>query len=731
MYKSRIKSTIKKYIHRPWIFEDGYSIEDNSQVILYADRDDLFPGYAPRIKPMDYSIIPSISFVLVAVAQNEAETVQEWFNKVVIQTRLPAEIVVVDTGSSDDTVKLLKQLSLQSPVPFRIIEAQGLNISQGRNLAIRSSNLKYVAVTDFGTQPRQDWLERLILPFEIKPETQVSGGWYDAINRSGKPYHWRKWISLLGKDPQDILSPSVSIAFTRDIWEKVGGYPEWLTLTGEDTYFDLELKKTCRWWAFSPEALVDWEAPTTVWSYWKKMYRWAIGDGETGMRASAYWYAALVSGLTLAGFAGSLLLFLLGALFQSWITIGPSLMIMLALILRAMITGRKAGYSLKEVILVIGILTSQAMGFTKGAIRRAEVTRRRLKMAKGIFFILAGIPIDDTGGGSRSTQISLELLRRQYVVFYISKYPKSESVDLNLSIRHPNLFTTTVDRFSVKDLAMKYDINLSSYNLGVLIELPHADWLTFVKELQNVGAKVIYELIDDWDSKLGEGWYSKEVELEIARKSYILNATAPALKNRLEQLTKRSVNLLPNAVNLRLFNNVKNFKRPVDLPLSQFVITYIGSLYGDWFDWDLLIEIARYYTQAALVVIGDYRGQCPVALPNLFFLGLKPQRSLPSYLAYTNVSIIPWKENDITYATSPLKLYEYLAMNVPVVVPNLPPLEGVPFAYLSKTKDAFIKNIELAVTAPLNNTLVNNFIIENSWETRVSLLLHQLEFNDE
>jgi hypothetical protein len=67
---------------------------------------------------------------------------------------------------------------------------------------------------------------------------------------------------------------------------------------------------------------------------------------------------------------------------------------------------------------------------------------------------------------------------------------------------------------------------------------------------------------------------------------------------------------------------------------------------------------------------------------------------------------------------------------VPVVVPNLPPLEGIPFVYLSRTKEAFIKNIQIAITTPLINSLVNHFVLENSWEMRVSLLFHQLEFND-
>ncbi len=731
LYRNRFVSIAKKLIHRPQIFEDGYRLDNHCQVTLYTDRDDLFPGYIPRVKPSESAKTISIDAVLVAVVKNEASTAREWFNCIIHQTRLPAEIVVVDTGSSDNTVALLNELSSQSPVPFRVLEAPGTNIAQGRNLAIRSTKIEYIAVTNFGTRPRTDWLERLLLPFEVQPGTEVSGGWFDAINQKGKTFVWRKWISRLGKDPQEVLSPSMSIAFTRAAWRKAGGYPEWLTLTGEDTYFDLELKRACRWWALSPEALVDWEAPASMWEYWKKMYRWSIGDGETGMQGPTYWYAAVVSGLTIFALAASLLLILLGLIFQLTAAYLLALPLLAVVTARAIYTGRRAGYSLIEVVLVMGILAAQAAGFVRGAARRSVVTRRRLKMAKGIVFILAVIPIDDTGGGSRGSQIALELLRKQYAVCYINIYPKAETIDLNLSIRHPNLITVPAGQFSLHGFTAKYDLKLSDYDLGVLVELPHAAWLPLIQELQKAGAKVVYDLIDDWDSKLGEGWYTKEVEQRIAQNADQLTATASILKDRLERLTRCPVLLLPNAVNLGLFDKRKNYTLPPGMPSTEFRIIYIGALYGNWFDWDLLIKIARAYPQASVVVIGDYRGQCPINLPNLHFLGLKPQYTLPAYLAFANVAIIPWKENEITYATSPLKLYEYLAMQVPVVVPSLPPLRDIPFVYISNNHEEFIKNIERAACTPVIHSMVEAFVLENSWEARVKQLINLFGFDSD
>lgn len=146
---------------------------------------------------------------------------------------------------------------------------------------------------------------------------------------------------------------------------------------------------------------------------------------------------------------------------------------------------------------------------------------------------------------------------------------------------------------------------------------------------------------------------------------------------------------------------------------------------GDWFDWDLLTATALAYPQAAVVAVGDYRGQCVAPPPNLYFLGLKAQTDLPSYLAHSEVAIIPWKVNSITQATSPLKLYEYLAMRRPVVVPDLKPLQGIPGLLRSRTSEEFIKLVGEAREKKLPLEDIDAFIAENNWQARVLELVEQ------
>ena len=100
-------------------------------------------------------------------------------------------------------------------------------------------------------------------------------------------------------------------------------------------------------------------------------------------------------------------------------------------------------------------------------------------------------------------------------------------------------------------------------------------------------------------------------------------------------------------------------------------------MYGDWFDWDGLRAVARAYSDAIVILIGEARG-VPKDVPhNVVFLGLKAQGDLPAYLSRLDVGLVPFTVTPTTHAVSPLKVFEYLACGVPVAAPPLRALEGV------------------------------------------------------
>ncbi len=721
-----IRGKVRVILEPPGIFREGYTAEDNTQVTLFTDKPEIFPGYSPCLA-LDGAVHGQrVKVSLVATVRNESQSAVRWMEGIFNQSRLPDEIILVDAGSIDGTYKILKDLAEKSPIPIKILEFPGANISQGRNLAIRQASGDVIVGTDFGSFAHSDWLELLVAPFEIESCIEVSGGWCELSRLVPESIRYRFWLDVENKDPQSVLPSSRSIAFRKSAWEMIGGYPEWMTLTGEDTYFDLELKRSCRYWAFVPEALVDWEAPDTLWRHWKKIVSWSRGDGETGVNAQVYWHAFLVTVLTSGGLLLAVMLGVAALVFGQWGLGAVAALLVLALSGFRVRKAPRKGSSIVDIVWQIGAMAAQSLGYLEGGLRRGEVSRRRLRGVRGVFFILAVIPMDDTGGGGRSAQMAQELVRQQYAVVYIYRFGKAESVELKLKFRHPNLFSYRAREFDLGVFCQEKGIEVGKQKMGVLVEFPHPDWLGLIGGLRDRGAVVVYDLLDDWKTVLGAAWYQEGVEREIVKQAEVLVATAPVLKERLEKETGRAVLLMPNAVNRRLFRTDRRVERPRDLPMGGWVMIYIGAVYGSWFDWELLVGMGRRYPEGKVVVIGDYEGQCREKLGNLHFLGLKANRELPGYLAHSQVGVIPWKVEPITLATSPLKLYEYLAMGKPVVVPDLPMLRGIPGVWCSSSEEEFMVNIEAARNHPPEARELETFLKDNSWQTRIQQLCRAL-----
>ncbi len=210
---------------------------------------------------------------LITTVKNEEAAIDMFFESIGKQTRLPDEIVVVDGGSTDNTV-----LNLRSFKAI-IIRKRG-NRSVGRNVAIKRAKNSIIAVTDVGCILDKYWLERLVKPLE-EGDVDVVSGFYRA-QTSGPFEECLATYTCIMPDKLDVynfLPSSRSIAFKKTAWEKVKGYPENLD-TCEDLVFNQRLKKAGFVFVTVKNAIVYWPQRTNVFQAAKQFYGYAQGDGR-------------------------------------------------------------------------------------------------------------------------------------------------------------------------------------------------------------------------------------------------------------------------------------------------------------------------------------------------------------------------------------------------------------------------------------------------------------------
>jgi glycosyltransferase involved in cell wall biosynthesis len=215
---------------------------------------------------------------LVVTVRNEAAGIGELLASIDAQTRRPNEIVIVDGGSTDETRDILERWTNPNKI---VMSESGANIARGRNAAISHATSPVIAVTDGGCVLETHWLERLVAAVD---GADVAMGYYEPIAAT---FFERATTCLSLPDADEIhegrfMPSSRSIAFRRTVWERVGGYPEWLDV-GEDMYFNFAAAAIGVKRAFVPTAIARWHTRSTLGSFLRQYFRYARGDAIAGM----------------------------------------------------------------------------------------------------------------------------------------------------------------------------------------------------------------------------------------------------------------------------------------------------------------------------------------------------------------------------------------------------------------------------------------------------------------
>lgn len=246
---------------------------------------------------MDYKNVHYLPVSVVVTVFNESESIIPFLEDICNQSVLPAEIIICDGGSTDKTVDVIKQFIGEKKLHnIKVITSdKRINIAKGRNIAIREASNRIIAVTDGGCRIDKFWLEEITRPFFEEQRVDVVSGFYKALIENS--FH-EKIADIIVQDLKEIeiesfLPSSRSIAFKKDCWEKVGGYPESLRLCGEDTLFDILLRRQGYYFVFNPKAIVYWKLPQNYRELAKKFYNYGYGDAEAKIKTLKYLFYIL------------------------------------------------------------------------------------------------------------------------------------------------------------------------------------------------------------------------------------------------------------------------------------------------------------------------------------------------------------------------------------------------------------------------------------------------------
>ena len=322
----------------------------------------------------------------------------------------------------------------------------------------------------------------------------------------------------------------------------------------------------------------------------------------------------------------------------------------------------------------------------------------------------------------RPQQLALALGRQGALVFYLQPKPNRKQPPFHLIEENIYLCNVHVDVFHALPNPFIY---LLTWNSDYARCFNHP--------------RILYDFVDDIDVFYGERDQIIRGHEFLLRNAHIVLATANKLIEEVK-IYRPDVIYSPNGVVYEHFARAARNEYsvpPQDLAdrvaSQQPIIGYYGAL-ARWFDYDLFKKVAFLRPNYQFVVIGpNYDGTLEhtdlLKIPNIHWLGVKPYKELPHYLQYFDVATIPFIVNDITHATSPLKLFEYMAGEKPVVI--TPMRESMNYAGVLIAQDAEefatqLDNALLKKDDPEYRTLLRKTALENTWDERAKVLLDAL-----
>ncbi len=185
---------------------------------------------------------------------NKAAEVERSVRSVLAQSSQPLEIIVVDDGSTDRSLEVVR--AIESPL-IRIISQPNGGVSAARNRAIGECRGEWVALLDADDRWREDYLQEQERMIERYPDCGayatafvVDDGRHEVV---GDTPMMEGVVDFFAESMQRyVMIPSATI-LKRSLVVELGGFPVGMRM-GEDQYLWTKVAR-CSSVAFSPKPL--------------------------------------------------------------------------------------------------------------------------------------------------------------------------------------------------------------------------------------------------------------------------------------------------------------------------------------------------------------------------------------------------------------------------------------------------------------------------------------------
>lgn len=332
----------------------------------------------------------------------------------------------------------------------------------------------------------------------------------------------------------------------------------------------------------------------------------------------------------------------------------------------------------------------------------------------------------------RPQHIALRLAEEGYLYFFCSPNFRYDSVNGFEKLSDGAYITDRIDlvmNINKRLIWHTYSTNMNNFE-------------NIVRPRKGFKDIMLYEYIDELHEDIsGEipDYVWKRHRSMLKDESIPVVASANKLINEVEASRNKNYALITNGVQYDHFHGIERGK--VDkleklINKNRPVVGYFGAL-AKWFDYDLLAELAERRPDVQFLIIGfcydkSIEESVIKHYSNIILTGTVDYQELPLYASYFDVSMIPFVVNEITLSTSPIKLFEYMALGTPIVTTAMPECRKYKSVLIGENHEDFIEKIDKALKLREDKEymqLVDKEALENTWSAKAKDISELLKKN--
>lgn len=272
---------------------------------------------------------------------------------------------------------------------------------------------------------------------------------------------------------------------------------------------------------------------------------------------------------------------------------------------------------------------------------------------------------------------------------------------------------------------------LSNFSQLLLFPIIPSDTvINLVQRTKLSNAKIIYDIMDDWEefNHIGMAdWYCGVVQEEkLIYISDLVSAVSPRLINKFSHVGKNII-LSPNGYSIKTVGNHCNICKK-QTSSGKIIIGYFGHLTSKWINWDLIFALSNLPNVEVQIIgnglFGDLKNR--VITAGIKYHGVIDSNKLFSYVKNWHIGLVPFNNSLLSNAVDPIKIYEYIYYGLPVLVTGIDHLEKYPRTIVL---DEVINNkllqtsLDILLGLSIDEAELQTFLANSTWQKRFDDLL--------